>query len=319
MTGLIKSFLRKLGLRRYRVERWHFRLDGRFPTRFLPVWFSNPLLFFRWLQNTLARRTMLALPHLPGEVGYELVKLAMILGVRLTRDADRPHLAIAWQDITVSSFSLESVPRRPAYFINSRCRDIGKDRIETVFESVFGYSLRIDPTTHRGLCVRKSVLNARHDGVILNCPIPKPDPGCVYQHLVNNQFDDQFVLDLRTVFYRSTIPLVYRKFRPIKTRFADRNGRVELARPEDVYAPEERELILRFCRAFELDYGGLDVLRDVDNGRLYIVDVNTTPFGPPYELSSSGRRRALARLAAAFHDQFIAGFPQLVRERTAPV
>jgi hypothetical protein len=29
-----------------------------------------------------------------------------------------------------------------------------------------------------------------------------------------------------------------------------------------------------------LDYGELDVLRDADDGRLYVVDVNTTPFGP---------------------------------------
>lgn len=43
----------------------------------------------------------------------------------------------------------------------------------------------------------------------------------------------------------------------------------------------EAELLLRLCRALGLDYGELDVLRDVEDGKLYVVDVNNTPWAPP--------------------------------------
>lgn len=317
MIRAIKSIFRKLGIRRYKLENFHYRLDQRFPTRFLNVWLSKPILILRWLQNTLAGRTLLCLPDMPGEVGYELTKMGMILGVRLTRDAARPHLAIAWQDVTVRKDS-SAIWQKADYFLNSRCANIGKDRIEEIFESVFGYALRVDPTTHRGLCVRKSVLNAKHDGVVLNCPIAKAEPGYVYQRLIDNTVNDGEIMDLRVPFFRDTLPVVYVKYRTIKARFADINDRVELARTGEIFSRDELELILRFARAFELDYGGMDILRDNANGKLYIVDVNNTPFGPPKELSRRDKRRALGILAATFHEKFIAGFPQLVRERTVP-
>jgi hypothetical protein len=167
--------------------------------------------------------------------------------------------------------------------------------------------------------VRKSVLNAKHDGIVVNCPIAKPEPGYVYQRLVNNRFDDGHIFDLRTPYYRGTFPLVYRKIRPIKARFKDANAKVELFQTQDVFSSEERELLLKFGRALDLDYGGFDVLRDMDTNKIYVVDVNTTPFGPPIELSEMNRKQSLAILAPAFQKEFIDAFPQIVRERTSLV
>jgi hypothetical protein len=319
MTGLIKHLLRALGLRRYKLEKWHYELDCRFPTRFLDVWLVKPVLVWRWLQNTFAGRTMLCFPDVPMEVGYELRKIAMVLGLRLTNRTERPHLAIAWQDTTVRRFSLESEQRKAGYFLNSRCTDIGKDRVEAVFESVFGYSLRVDPTTHSGPCVRKSIANAKHDGVVITCPINKAESGYSYQRLIDNGSDDQHVVDLRTPVYRDTIPLVLLKYRPIKTRFGNLNTRVKLARPDDIFSAEEQALILRFTRAIEVDFCNLDVLRDNSTGKIYIVDINTTAFGPTRELVRRDKRRAIAILAAAFQEKFIDGFSQLVLERTVPL
>jgi hypothetical protein len=305
MIGAIKSIFRKLGIRRYKLESFHYRLDQVLPTRFVDVWLSKPILILRWLQNTLMRRTLLCLPEMPGEVGYEITKLAMILGIRLTRDSKHAHRGLAWKDITVRNDPY-AVKQRPDFFLNSRCSNIGKDRIEEVFESVFGYALRIDPTTFRGLCVRKSVLNAKHDGVVLECPIAKAESGFVYQRLIDNS-DSCEVIDLRAPVYRDKIPLVYIKRRPITTRFSDLNDAVELTRTDEVFSRDEQRLIIEFARAFQLDYGGVDILRDKANGRIYIVDVNNTPFGPPKELPRSAKRRALATLAAIFHDEFIEG------------
>ncbi len=304
MTNVIKTIFRKFGIRRYKLENFHYKLDQRFPTRFLGVWLFKPILIFRWLQNTFAGRTLLCTPEMPGEVGYELRKLAMILGVRLTRETTRPHLGMAWRDTTVRDDS-ELVRQNPGQFLNGHCSNIGKDRIEEVFEKVSGYALRVDPTTHRGSCVRKSVLNAKHDGVVLNCPIAKAEPGYVYQRLIDNTVNDGEIVDLRAPFYRDTLPVVYVKYRKLGARFADINDRVELHRTEEIFSREELELIVRFGRAFGLDYGGMDILRDNATRKLFIVDVNNTPFGPPKELSASDKRHALGIIAEMFHQKFI--------------
>ncbi len=314
MIGFGKKVLKSCGFRREELQSLWLQLNCLVPLKYLHVWISQPALFIRWFQNKLAGRTIVCFPDQPRELGYEIVKISLILGLRIRKESERPHLGLAWQDTTVRTCSL---PPKPAYFLNSRCPDIGKDKIEEVFESVFGYPLRIDPTKHNGTCARKSVLNAKHDGIVVNCPIEKSDPGYVYQRLINNKFDDEHIFDLRTPYYRNTLPLVYRKLRPIKTRFKDANTKVELFRTEDVFSPAERELLLKFGRALDLDYGGFDVLRDVGTNKIYVVDVNTTPFGPPVELSASDRKTALAILAPTFQQQFIDAFPQIVRERTA--
>lgn len=56
-------------------------------------------------------------------------------------------------------------------------------------------------------------------------------------------------------------------------------GRGELRELEEVFSVDEVKLLLRFCAEIKLDYGEIDVLRDSDDGHIYIVDVKT-PFGP---------------------------------------
>ena len=49
-----------------------------------------------------------------------------------------------------------------------------------------------------------------------------------------------------------------------------------------------------------LDYGELDVLRNRDDGLLYIVDVNPTPWGPPNHLSRQETAHAIRGMAREF-------------------
>lgn len=316
MIAVCKNILRSCGIRREQIESLWFKMNQRLPLKYLHVWATKPELFFRWINNTFAGRAIVCYPNQPGEIGYEIVKISMILGVKIRSEPENADVGLAWQDTTVRTFSL---PEKPAYFLNSRCPDIGKDKIEEVFESVFGYPLRLDPTKHHGTCARKSILNAKHDGIVVQCPIEKAESGYVYQHLINNRFDENHIFDLRTPYYRGTLPLVYQKLRPIKTRFKDANASVKLLRTNDVFSPEEQAMLVKFGRALDLDYGGFDVLRDVDTNRIYVVDVNTTPFGPPVELSESDRKNALAILAPTFQKLFIDAFRESVRERNVPV
>jgi hypothetical protein len=48
-----------------------------------------------------------------------------------------------------------------------------------------------------------------------------------------------------------------------------------------------------------LDWGGLDVLRDRADGRLYVVDVNKTDMGPPIALPWADKLRATRLMARA--------------------
>jgi hypothetical protein len=38
-------------------------------------------------------------------------------------------------------------------------------------------------------------------------------------------------------------------------------------------------------------------LRDADDGRIYVVDINPTPWGPPEKLDKSSQKEAIERMA----------------------
>jgi len=60
-------------------------------------------------------------------------------------------------------------------------------------------------------------------------------------------------------------------------RFRPRNNKTLIKEVEDVFTSSEIENILSFCKEMYLDYCELDVLRDVNDERIYIIDANDTP------------------------------------------
>lgn len=110
--------------------------------------------------------------------------------------------------------------------------------------------------------------------------------------------------DLRTCTVAGEPVLVFRKRRPVARRFANENVSVDMVRPEEVFSPAEIDLIRRFTSEIRLDWGGVDVLRNQDDGRIYIVDANKTDMGPPVALPLGQKLKATRRLARAFADAF---------------
>jgi hypothetical protein len=164
----------------------------------------------------------------------------------------------------------------------------------------------VDPLAYYGPCVEKSNRNARHDGHIVFAPAAAPRAGAVYQRLINNAVREDLVEDIRVPVINGTVPFAYLKYRSIAARFdSNRNLAVRLCAAEDVLSAAEIRNIGRFTRSIGLDYGELDVLRDRDDGRIYVVDANKTPAGPSYRLPSADFRRAVKMLALAFRDQFL--------------
>jgi hypothetical protein len=157
--------------------------------------------------------------------------------------------------------------------------------------------------------VRKSNVNAAHDGKVIIGPISDAEyvrehQEYVYSVHVNN-IEGDTVSDLRLPWFGHLSPLLYRNQRPVSARFANRNTLASLESTSAHLSECEVSEIGEFCRAFGLDYGELDCLRDYDSGRIYIVDVNKTPCGPPNALDAKRWEEAVVNLAAEFAKGFL--------------
>ena len=186
---------------------------------------------------------------------------------------------------------------------NFDCYDISKSRVAQKFEHVFGYALAVDPLTYEGPIAVKSEKNGAHDGYAATAPLQdgkSPDPDMVYQRLIDNTVDGKWAEDLRCPIIGGDIALVFVKRRPLKTRFANVNASVTLRKPEDLLSDSERVQLRDFAKAMQLDWGGMDVLRNKQDGKIYVVDVNKTDMGPPIALSIADKSKAVAILTAQF-------------------
>jgi len=230
------------------------------------------------LKNRRSRR-ILALPDKPVPQSA-LYKIAHRLGYRFVADEnERPDVIIAWEDCTIrrADARLDRLAAT-SRVINVGAADISKRRVAEVYERVFGYALKVDPRSCSGPILRKSDNNARHDGTIITAPV-EPEPGYVYQRLINNAVDGLYE-NIRVPVFGSIVAYCLLQRCSPKHRFTLEQGNARLVEVDRVFTPDELALLRLFCREMGLDYGEIDVLRDADDGRLYVVDVNTTPFGP---------------------------------------
>lgn len=182
---------------------------------------------------------------------------------------------------------------------NFGCSDISKSRVAQKFEQVFGYALAVDPLTYEGPIAVKSERNGAHDGYAATAPLPDgeaTDPDMVYQRLIDTSVDGKWAEDLRCPVIGGEIALIFVKRRPLESRFANMNSSVALCNPDDLLSDAERAKLKQFAAAMKLDWGGMDVLRDKKDGRIYVVDVNKTDMGPPIALSMVDKSKAVAIL-----------------------
>ncbi|MEZ5938276.1 MAG: hypothetical protein R3C52_08655 [Hyphomonadaceae bacterium] len=226
-------------------------------------------------------------------------------GAKLVDDPANADIVMSFDDATTCDPQLPDLNyrRQKVRTVNFNCRDISKSAVSSAFERVAGYSLSVDPESYTGPIVDKSEVNAAHDGRIVQGPIDR-QPGRCYQRLIDNTIDGGLVEDLRTCTVGGQPVLVFIKRRPIGRRFANENVDVGWVRPEEVFSPAEIDLIRRFNSEIQLEWGGVDVLRDKSDGRIYIVDANKTDMGPPVAMKLGQKLRATRLLARAFGKAF---------------
>jgi hypothetical protein len=252
-----------------------------------------------------SNKTVLFYPDKPN-YSHVLYKVYNLLGCAITSSTkSRPDLVVAFEDTTrrASNPILDEMGV-DRYIVNKYCDDISKMKVEEVFAEVFGYGTFVDPQTYHGLCVVKSNDNAMHDGEVVECPTGVTRSDVVYQKLINNVIADE-VLDVRVPIVGEKIPFVYMKYRRMRSRFSNVNLRVTMRSPGSIFTDDETAGILEFAKKMGLDCGELDVLRDLDDGKIYIVDVNSTPDGPPNHLSKAEGRQAIQTLSNTFDQEFL--------------
>jgi hypothetical protein len=245
------------------------------------------------------------------EGGYALLKILIVLGIKPQQF--NPWIVydfiFNWQDLTFDRYdtleylnsSYDRTGLALGRTLNMKCTDISKRKMEAVNLTVFGYPLGINPTSYTGRSCVKSNNNCAHDGRILDCPI-RPDlleESKVYSILVNN-VDGDFAVDFRVPFIGGITDFFYEKRRKAVSRFSNTNDFTFVRKTKDFFSLEEIRSLTDFCRSVGLEYGEIDVLRDRDSSRIYVVDVAKTPAGPPNALSEPDARMAVTRMAEAF-------------------
>lgn len=265
----------------------------------------------------LNRKKVLFYPDRPQSL-FVIYKIFRALGFHLTTNPlEHCDVAMKWRDTigTGNPFfppepALEAlVENRPELrVLNMNCNDVSKKRVSVVFEEIFGYSTSVNPGTYSGKCVMKSDWNGLHVGEILECPTEIRRDGFVYEKLINNEVGNGLVQDIRVPIFGRTIPFVYLKFRPVQERLVDRShtlSKTVMAEVSDFLTNEEVKNIIQFSEKLGLDYGEIDILRDRGDQKIYIVDVNNDPSGPPTPISGEYSLSAIVRLAQAFEQNFL--------------
>ncbi len=233
---------------------------------------------------------------------YLVWAVSRVAGGRLVTDASKADVVMHFEDATYSPNAPPPNRKPSAKLINFNCRDVSKSHVSAASEAAFGHRLTIDPANHVGPAVEKSEINAAHDGRIVQCPTTAL-PGRAYQKVIDNTGSDPDIVDdLRTTIVGGQPVCVFIKRRHVTKRFLNTNSEVLLADPAEIFSPAELAQIADFTGRIGLDWGGVDVLRDRADGRLYIVDANKTDMGPPIALPLPDKIKALHKLAAAFRD-----------------
>lgn len=245
-------------------------------------------------------------PQLPGwKTGIH--NILINLEISITDNPSAPFtLAIFWEDRTFRRRRKKlDILQDTKKVINYHCTDISKEKVEEVFKQVFGYDLYVDPHATNNRILRKSNFNGRHDGKVIQGPVSERKKDFVYEKVLNNQINDNLFQDLRITYFNGIIPLVSPRFHNKANRFGN-TTKATIEKVENHLTREELKLIRCFCTRLGLEYGDLDLIRNKNDQRLYVVDANPTPtIPPPSVMKPALRKIMIQKWSEAFKEAFL--------------
>lgn len=262
-----------------------------------------------YLKNILSGKrpnTLVCYPHFPSR-GSTIYRIAKAMGWQVSNKLNRVgKVAVFWEYGTRRKEWQMLENLKNVSVINLQSRDIGKDYVDAKMQEAMGYCSKIDPKTFHGIAVKKSITNAVHDGQEITCPIANIEEGFIYQKLVDTSNGNGEVMDMRVVIMKNEIPHLYANFRKLELKFSNRPHRAELVMDiNSMLSQKEQDDLIRFSKASGLDFCELDVLRDNGDGKIYVVDANNTPQGPPVHLPVEEKKIAMKSYLGSFKRQFL--------------
>lgn len=196
-------------------------------------------------------------------------------------------------------------------FINFLLKDTSKEFVATSMENHFGYTFKINPKTFNGYCIAKHNGNGTKSCFFLKCPINADEvfhDHC-YQKIINYscKSDPSTLFELRVPIFKNIIPFVFFKTRNKGLRFTSKNKSMDILPATAHLSEQECQSIIMYAQKIGLEYGEIDILRSDEDGKIYIIDVNNTPWWPPNKLGDISRNIALNLMWNAWIQAF---FPE---------
>lgn len=282
-----------------------YRKDMPFPKRVLEDFLFKLRFVCLYFKNNFMNKTILFYPHYPSKKST-IHKITKYLGYNRTNNPNIRHEIVFHYEMQTfrkdKHFPFETDKR--IHIINHDCDDISKEFVEKIHQQTFGYGTFVDPLTFPGKAVKKNNINAMHDGEIIHCPLDHTENGYIYQKLINNQIDNNLVEDIRITVINYQPVLCQIKTRPEAVRFSRQTTSTYVINIDQVLSETEIQKVIKFCTNFGLEFGSLDILRDKDDDRIYIVDANNTPHGPK-KLSKKDAAMAVQILSEAFANEYL--------------
>ena len=191
---------------------------------------------------------------------------------------------------------LREVEKRGITVWNKDIVSIKKSYVFDMFLKVFGYDIRIDPTKHRGVALKRTEQNAIHNAKFIECPIPEWQVDTTprvsgqgephyrqYVRMIDTRVSRDKIRDYRLSVIKRKPYLLFEKLIDSRCMFHVPPDVYFEVRPmrglHPVFFPDEIEKIEQFIEEMKLDYGEIDLLRNNSTGLIYIVDVNDIPAG----------------------------------------
>jgi len=223
------------------------------------------------------------------------------LGMRIGTTPRADEATIAWDGDTW--FSARSARRLPGNAINGKCLDISKSRVHEQWLRVAGRTLAVAPTSYVGTMVEKPEENGRHGGRLVQGPLHDARRGHVYERLVDARAHG-YVTQTRAILIGYELIGAYEKWRPEANLFFGTVLSLPRA-PADLWSASEQAEIIALARAMDLEYGEIDIVRDVVSGAMHAVDVNRTP-SQAHRLPERVQAQLWASQAAALRELLLA-------------
>ncbi len=283
---------------KYRREMPFFEVIMK-DVNYLNLWLKN------YIKHGFQSKSIYVHPHYPSR-GSTIYKVGKHLGYNISnKEKKSSRFAVYWEYLTHrDEYQKLETYGETKTVVNLFSRDISKIYIDKVHQDIFGYSTIVDPTKYSGKVVKKNDINAKHDGSILQGPIEKVEEGYIYQILIDNSCSQDQVEDIRVPVVKQLLDFGYIKRRSIKERFKNVSTESYVEKISELFSKTEIDRLNAYCKALHLEYGELDVLRNKNDQKIYVVDVNNTPQGPPDNIDKQMGDQAIAKIAKALIDNF---------------